>query len=154
MSVVPALIDALVQKAAAALPAVLVSDGFTLTEDPGDFMMIGVEDPDNEGFETSADSQQEWAHANHTARNQTGDITCAALSWNGNSDQKAARDAAYRLTSALATLLRNDPSLGLVPGSASMLVASFGTREQLIQTKDEKGALSLVVFTVHFQARI
>ena len=91
------LIDALVTTLTAAVSPATVYDGFGVSEDPGDFLMIGVEDPDLEGAASSADVSQEWANANYTARNESGDVTCAALSWNGDANQKAARDAVYAL---------------------------------------------------------
>lgn len=153
-SVVPALIDALVAKAAAALPGLQVLDGIPPIDTFGDFLIVGAEDPEARGFELSADTTQEWTYANTTARSQEGDVTCAALSWSGDTDAKAVRDAAYATTHAVEQLLRDDPSLGLVPSAARMLVAGYGTRETLSQAQDDNGASAIVVFTVHFQARI
>jgi len=152
-SAVPAVIDALVTKARAALPDLSVHDGFGVTDDPGDFLMVGVEDPDLDGATFSAEAQQSWAHVNHTARDEEGDITCAALSWTGDGDeagQKAARDAVYATTAALENVLRADPTLGV----ATVLWASFGTSQQLKQAQDQHGAIALLLFRVHFKARI
>lgn len=150
---VPAVIDALLATAknAAGLTDVLVLDGFGLTEEPGDFLMVGVDDPDRTDAAASASSEQEWAHANHTDRDERGAITCAALSWNGDANQKAARDAAYAITAALEDSLRADPTLGGVDG---LLWTGFGQSSQLTQTQDDQGALALIVFTVAFRARI
>lgn len=149
-SAVPAVIDALFTAADAALATVTVYDGFGVSDDAGDFLMIGVEDPDSQDAATSADAEQSWANADGTARDETGTVTCAALSWNGDADQKAARDAVYAITAAVEDLLRADPSLGI----ATVLWTSFGTSQQLTQAQDEQGALALLVFRIQFRARI
>lgn len=151
VSVIPALIDAIVAGASAALAGtVVVSDGFYVGSDPGNFLMIGVDDPDSDGPTSSGSSQQDWANANYTARDESGDITCAALSWNGDGSQKAARDSAFATAETVATLVRANPSLGI----ANLLWTSYGTSTQLTQDQDDDGAKALIVFTVHFRARI
>lgn len=151
-SVVPDLIDALVTAAGAAL-SVTVYDGIGVTDDPGDFLMVGVEDPDLEGAAFSADVKQEWAAVGTGApRDETGEITCAALSWNGNgyAGVKQARDGAYAITEAVENLLRANPSLGV----AGVLWTGFGTTSQLSQAQDAQGASALLVFRINFRARI
>lgn len=150
-SVIPAVIDYLVTHATTALSAssVIVYDGFGTSDEPGDFLMIGVDDPESVNTAFSADSVQQWAHANYTARDEEGDVTCAALSWNGDCDQKAARDAVFAITAALENLLRADPTL-----AGAVLWSSYGTSTQLTQNQSNDGAMSLVVFKVHFRARI
>lgn len=151
-SVVPALIDALVSAATTALPSVRVSDGIGATDDPGDFLMIGVEDPDLEGAAFSAETKQDWAHANYTARAETGEITCVAVSWNGDGPEgaKAARDGAYAISAAVETLLRANPSLGV----DGLLWTGFGSSSQLSQAQGDGGASALLVFRINFRAQI
>lgn len=149
-SAIPALIDALYEAATDALTDVKVYDGYGVSDDPGDFLMIGVEDVDSAQNASSASSEQGWANANYTARDESGDITCAAMSWNGDGDQKAARDAVFATTAALEVLLRANPSLGL----PTLLWTSYGTSTELSQNQDENGALALLIFRVHFRARI
>ena len=148
--VVPALIDALVDAATTALPDVLVLDGMGATDEPGDYLMVGVDDPDTEGDAFAADSQQRWAHANGSARDESGQVTCAAFSWNGDGDQKAARDAAYASVEALAAACRATPDLGV----SSLLWTDFGTDARLTQMQGDSGAAALVVFQIAFRARI
>lgn len=151
-SVVPALIDALVTAARTALPDALVSDGIGATDDPGDFLMIGVEDPDIEGASFSADTRQDWANANYTTRDEQGEITCVALSWNGDGPEgaKAARDGAYAISAAVETLLRANPSLGV----DGLLWTGFGSSSQLSQAQGSAGASALLVFRINFRARV
>lgn len=149
-SVVPALVDALVTQATAELPDIQVYDGFGISEDPGDFLMIGVEDPDNENAAFSADWSQSWAGLGNHARDEEGTITCAALSWNGDANQKAARDGVFATLAALETLLREDPTLGVITTGWVQMGGSL----QLSQAQSEAGADALLVFQVHFKARI
>jgi hypothetical protein len=149
-SAVPALIDALFAAAVAALPSTLVFDGYGNTDDPGDFLMIGVEDPDSRDHARSATAEQDWANATYTARDESGEVTCAALSWNGDANQKAARDAVYAISAAVENLLRANPSLGV----ASLLWTSFGPHSDLQQLQDEQGALALLTFSIRFRARL
>jgi len=150
VSVVPALIDALVAAATAALPNVLVLDGMGATDDPGDYLMVGVDDPDTDGDAFSGDSQQKWAHATGSTRDELGQITCAAFSWNGNGDQKAARDSAYASVEALAAACRDSVDLGV----DSIAWVDFGTDARLSQIQSDSGAAALVVFQIAFRARI
>jgi hypothetical protein len=150
-SAIPALIDALVSAARTALPGVAVYDGYGVSDDPGDFLMVGVEDVNSLSDASAADSQQEWAGVGSSApRDETGDVICTALSWNGNGDQKAARDGAFAIAEAVATLLRANPSLGI----PSLLWTSYGTTTQLNQNQDENGAEAAVIFRCHFRARL
>lgn len=152
-SVVPALIDALVTGATAALPDTRVSDGIGATDDPGDFLMVGVEDPDLEGAAYSAEAKQDWAAVGTDApRDEQGEITCVALSWNGNGPEgaKQARDGAYAIAAAVEDLLRATPALG-VP---QLLWTGFGSSSQLSQAQGSGGASALLVFRITFRARI
>lgn len=149
-SVIPAVIDALVDLARDVLTDVSVYDGFGLSEDPGDFLMIGVGDPDSSTLDKAASSAQGWTYANTTTRDEEGDVTCAALSWNGDADQKTARDSVFAITAALEDALRANPSLGL----DNLLWTGYGPTSDLDQNQDGSGAMALLVFTIHFKARI
>lgn len=150
-SAVPAVIDALVALASDALTTVQVYDGYGVTSEPGDYLMVGIDDPDGESGGFAADVRQEWAAVGPGApRNEEGDITCCAVSWNGDGDQKAARDGAYAIADALAAAIRAEPSMG-VP---TLLSAGPGTTSQLMQDQGQTGAGALLVFRIHFRAYI
>lgn len=148
----PALIDALVTGARAALPnTTLVYDGFGVDAEPGtSYLMVGVDDPDARDAAYAATATQEWANANYTARDEEGYVVCAALAWNGDGDAKAARTAAFATVTAVETLCRTTPSLGV----ATVLWTSFGGRIQLSQNQNEHGATALVIFNINYRARI
>lgn len=149
-SVVFDLIGALVDRLASELE-VNVFDGYGITDDPGDYLMVGVEDPDSDRA-TSAEARQEWAGLGARARDEEGTVTCIAMSWNGDADLSAARAAAKATTVAVENHLRSDPNLGgTVPG---LLWTGYGTRTQLIQLQATDGACVICVFDVAFKARI
>lgn len=150
-SVIPALIDALFTQATAALPDVSVHDGYGVSEDPGNFLMIGVDDPDSQVAAFTSESSQAMATFGGT-REQTGSVTCAALAWNGdggNVGQKAARDAAYAIQATVEGLLRADPTLGVTPSNNRPLTAEMGD-ERLSQNQYDAGCDALLIFTVKF----
>lgn len=154
-SAVPLLIDALVAQATAALTGKVVSDGLNVSDDYGDFLMVGIEDPDTTGLEFSAETSEDWATvgAGTTSRDEEGEIVCAAWSWtgvHGSAGQKAARDAAYGTLAALAGVLRANPSLG-VP---QVLWTSFGSSTRLSQIQGAGGSGALLVFRIKFRARL
>lgn len=148
-SVVPDLIDALVAVMADRLPDVTVSDGFAVQQNSGDQLMIGVDDPDSPNPALSATTEQEWAGATATGRNESGEITCAAWAWNGSADAKDARDRVFAVAASVQALLRTDKTLG-VPG---LLTTGF-VSSQLSQGLDGGTAAALLVFRVAFKARI
>lgn len=154
VSALPALIDALVVATGPALPDWNVYDGiglFGISSDPGDTLMIGVDDPMSPNPLQAASAQQDWAGTGQDAdRDEEGDITCAAFAWNGDGDQKAARDAVYGAAETLAGICRNNPSLGL----PTLLWTSLGTSADLTQNQDNSGASALLVFQIHYRARI
>jgi hypothetical protein len=150
-SIVFDLIDALHQRFTNVLTDINVLDGYGLTDDPGDYLMVGVEDPDSDRA-TSAEGRQEWAGLGARARDEQGTVTCIAMSWNGDADLKAARAAAKATTAAVEDNLRADPNLGgTVPG---LMWTGYGTRTELIQLQATDGACVMCVFDIAFKARI
>lgn len=150
-SIVFDLIDALVDVLTEALTDIQVYDGTGISADPGDYLMIGVSDPD-ESQPQAFESRQEWAGIGARARNEEGTINCAALSWNGDADAKLARAGVKRVTSAVEDALRDDPNLGgAVPG---LQWTGYGTdgRADLIEATD--GTALLWRFDIQYKARI
>ena len=147
---IPALIDAMVSDfvALAELADVVVSDGLALTNEPGTYLWVGVDDPD--GLRVpSADAEQEWPHATAQSRNETGSVTLACESTNGEADTKAARDEVFRVAGVIQDRVRTSKTLG-VPGVLWLNVS--GLRLEQAQTRD--GAAALLTFRINFQARI
>lgn len=155
VSAIPLVIDALVAAAPALMPSgVEVFDAFGLSGNTGNFLMIGVDDPNTDQAARSATSTQDWAHLNNFQRDQLGSISCVAQAWTGDDDQKIARDAAYAIVNALATWVRAHPDLGIVPASLSYLLTGFAGTEDLDQQRANQGAIARVTFQISFHARV
>lgn len=151
-SVIPALLSALYIALSAALdPDVKTFYGQGVSGHAGDFLMIGVEDPDAEGFTDAAESEGTWAGLGNHARDQKGNIWCSAWSWNGDSDQQSATEAAYATVAAVDTYLRANPTLG---GVISTGWAIHGSSERLSMAQTDSGAQARVTFQIYFQARL
>jgi hypothetical protein len=153
-SLIPAVIDALVTQAKAALPNVTVIDGLGPDfSEPGDVLMVGAENPlslDGGRPEAAASAQQSWAHAAGRARDERGTVSLVATSWNGDGNQKQARDACAVMVAAIENLLRADPTLGV----SGVIVAEFGTDINLQQMQGDMGAAALISFSISYHGRI
>jgi hypothetical protein len=153
-SVVPALIDALVAQAQAALPAVDVYDGVGVSDDAGDYLMIGVDDPDNlDESEAASITQDQIAFGSTRPRMENGAIHVSARSVSGEvgvTGQKAARDAVYAIQEALAAVLRTTSDLGVT----GVLKIGNGSNLRLLQNQDAYGARATLLYDISFEAQI
>lgn len=149
-SLVPAAIDKLVTLATTALGSTArVVDGpgaFDVGEYPL-VLHIGASDPEDDGYTTAADSDQEWAWLGHVARRAKFTIMCAVVAWNGNADQKAARDSATTALQALSDTITTDPTLG---GTVIQVTGITGIN--YAQLQDEHGAATQITFGLPMQA--
>lgn len=143
-SLVPLLIDALVS---ACQVAVLcpVHDGYPLSNDPGTFLAVGVDDPADQSRADSADSQIEYAYAAGRRASETATVRCAVQATDGDGDLGVARRDAYAVLDAVDGILRaTHPPLGL-PTVTSLRISS--TRLYQDQTAED-GAWVLLAFQV------
>lgn len=151
VSVVPALIDALVAQATSAVTGATVYDGIGVSEEEGDYLMIGVDDPEGPDWARSASVARDWETVGlQNDIDEEGDIACAALSWNGDGNAKAARDAVYAIAEALAGVCRTNPTLGI----PRLLWVLYGGQSDLQQVQNQHGALARLEFQIHFRALI
>jgi hypothetical protein len=147
------VIDALVTTMRTALPNVLVVDGVGVSADRNpNALFIGVDTPeDTSGTPVfAADTRQQWANANYTARDEEGYVVCAASSFVGETNQKQARDNALATVASVETTLRANPSLGV----AGLLWLSVGTRIALVQNQTTVGSHAIILFRVSWKARL
>lgn len=149
-SAIPDIINAVVQLAKDQLTDVIITDGIGPSDEVGKYLMIGVDDVDGESVLPTADSRQSWANIGHVVRDESGDVTCAAMAWNGQNDPRQARTDVFALVASLEDAVRADPTLGIRP----QIRAEFGTSVELRQLQDEYGASATVIFQIHFDARI
>lgn len=147
------VIDALVEQWREAMSDVLVSDGYGVTNDPGAYLMVGVEDPLSDRAARAVDTDQEWAYANTTTREETGTINCVACAIVGDSDaedsQRDAREAVRSICDAAADYLRQNVQLGIdeILWTGFRMVAGD-------QDQTDSGAWALCTFQIQFKAHI
>ena len=152
-SVIPALLDALVAQAPAYMPAgVLVLDGAGLTEDPSNFLIVGISDLDvGDDLGEAAEAAHEWVGLGNKARDQKGNVWCVAQAVSGDGVLKTARDAAYAIVAGVENLLRANPTLGVITGGW----VRHGTAERFQQDyTTDQGAVARVTFQIYFIARL
>lgn len=155
VSLVGSFVDALVTQATSALASVKVYDGFGISEDPSDFLMVGVDDPDPQSAGTSTRTRRKQMVMTPTSSSyrEESEVVCAAYSWNGDAVQKTARDAVFTIASAVDNLLRTT----LVAGPTPSVLGVSGVRNAQITETDLRqdvwqAADALLVFTITFDA--
>jgi hypothetical protein len=147
-SAFPAVVDALIALSAAAMPTVAVVEGINPSRDPGSFLMVNVDAGDVDGAPSPRIEQSRATMSG--ARNEQGVVVCAAESWNGDGNPKAARDAAFAVVAGVENLLRSTPTLGL----SVVLKTEFGEDIYPRPGQGDFGAECFVIFSVAYLARI
>jgi hypothetical protein len=145
-----AAIDAVYDALTAAELDADVWDGPILSGNVRDTIHVGF-DADPEGDAQSGASEQEWAGIGTRKRNETLDITCAAVVSVGGGDSrwKSTRDRAITLIDAVGEALRANPSLGLPPPCVAELRPG-----EYFQENGPNGYQARFVFTVHIETRV
>lgn len=148
VSIVPDLIDRLVQLFSAQVPVgVTVEDGWGITENSGVYLYVGADSPFAASQTTGATATQEWPMSTTAGRREQGTITCAVVAWDGSGDMKVARDAAFEVVAVAQRELRADTRLAL----DGLLKTSF-TGLDYGQDQTEDGAVCLCTFSIDFAA--
>lgn len=150
-SIVPALLAALHSTMTAALPDINVTYGVGITNDPGDWLMIGIQDPDADIPTGATGTEGQLAFGALRPRLETGTIYLTAFSWNGDADQKAACDAVYAIAGAVAATVR--PADLAVAGLQTLGYAGDSTTTLRLGQSDF-GAIAELMFAVTFTAQI
>lgn len=140
---------------AAVPPSVNVYDGQGASDDPGFFLMVGVDDPDSDDEVDSAAGTLEWAGLGHKASKEAGEVSCCAVAWvgeSGSSAQQAAREAVRDIMTAVEATLRADPNLGgLVPG---LNWVRYAGEFSLRQRSDSQGVRAVFSFRISYIASL
>lgn len=150
MSIIPQLIDGLTTRLTTDLDGVAkVADGPVPTSDFGDYVMIGIDDPDKQGgYILAGESTEDWAHANTTTIDQEGFITAAVLVFSGDSVFKPVRDKAFVIKSVIDNIVKNHTVLAI--DELEWLQPSSHTYSQSSNTK---GVVAFLVMRIGFKAR-
>ena len=144
------LIDAMVADFAELpeLVDVTVCDGPPRVNDPGAYLFVGVDNPDDESG-IGASGTQSWPLATNTAREDAGEVWLAAYADNGDGLIKPARDEATAVMAAVQDRVRANLTLG-VPGVLWLKFDDYSYRP--MQTSN--GAAVVLLFRVTYTARI
>lgn len=122
------------------------------TQDPGDWLTVGwVGDGDPGGTWT-----QEHGPLAATAgrpRDEVGVVRCRASVKVGNLDPMDALTRAQAIAAAVEQVLRDDPTLGLVP-PLSRMYAQMGGSDAVGWGTDSRGPTCDLLFNVNYRARI
>jgi hypothetical protein len=153
-SVKPALRAALVTSLTTAMPGVSVryGGGFTDTQVGAAVMVGAAGDPFDEN-DTVVDSTTYTIAGTGPRQDETGDINCVAMSWNGNPGDAGVQQAyedTYALLASVETYLRNNPTVGGFFNGTFW--AEYGT-EVTTREFDNGGPVCVVAFTIHYRAR-
>jgi hypothetical protein len=155
---IPALLDYLVtlfQGSALlgqAVPPVTVYDGPPTTAlDDKLALYVGLADPDNEGAEAAADSQQEWGAIGRLGRNETVTVHCCAEAWSGTDDMRTVRVSATGIVAAVEQVMQADTTQF---GGNALFPDPGITALALLQNNTQTGAIARVAFDLTFRARI
>ena len=143
------LIDAMVADFTAlpALANVTVCDGPSIVNDPGDYLFVGIDNPDDDNG-IGVSGTQSWPLATYTYREDDGDIWLAAYADNGAGAMKPARDAATAVMEAVQDRVHANPTLGVA--QVTRLAFSDYTYRPM-QTAN--GAAVVLLFRITFTAR-
>lgn len=149
----PTVYAALVTTATTALTGTLrVVDGYDLSDDPGDVMMIGVPTLGDVNAISAGTFTQEATTFGRAGgvRTETGVINGVVMARNGQGDQNGARVAAFGHLASLGDAIRADPTLGVT--SFNELVAQLSAGDVAEDQVD--GATTAISFTVAYRALI
>lgn len=140
---VPEVIEALVAlgKTEAALKGVVVADGPEVTETSAQEWLVVGFDGDPEGDFEAAQSVGGWSDL-RTGREETFQVTVAAIASRGDTDVRAARTRVYEIAAVVEGWLRADPGIGL----HSLEAGVEATR--LTQDQTEQGVQAVLLLTV------
>lgn len=152
VSAFPAVVDALITLAPGVVPGgVSVADGIPDSDDPADFLAVGLPSLSEQGSMFSGESQQKWADVGGHSRDEEGLVNCVAAARSTNETAKDARDRAFAIVEAVAGLCRANPTLGV----SQVMWTSFGaTVSPTLLYEAGRGVSYVVEFQVAYRARI
>lgn len=150
-----ALLKALVSLFTSSLDA-SVSFGEPLELQSGDYLAVGVTDPEAAGKSSAASSSIDWATVmSPDGYSESGEIMCAAISTAGTDDLETVADSAYAILAAAVNAIRsnytatNGTNLLGVPGLWELRLSSV---ELPVLAPGEFNATAYLLFRFSFQA--
>ena len=152
MSAVPILLDAMVSRWADALDDWTVTYGWDGTQNTGDYLMIGADDPFSSEGE-AATTEEDFATATREGISEKGSITCVAFSWNGQADgQREATETVYAALKVMQDDIHQYPDLQIERRPEFMVNALNIESTTLHHGLDEDGTQAMLVIRIKFEA--
>jgi hypothetical protein len=144
LSTVPAVLEALVSTAAAALPGVAVFDGQPDRDIPDECVVIGFT---GNGLEAAVEDTRTVEEITRARDRERYEVFNLATSWLGEeTDMVAVRLRAFALVDAIAARIAADHTLGGACGKCRVSVVG------LSQMQTGQGAVATILFTVAVDA--
>lgn len=142
-----AVVDALIVSIGTATGATVLDGPSNQTLTVDEYVVVGgTDDPDDDAGEI----EQEWNGLGASAKQETGEVTCAVLVGTGGDVVKTARDRALVLFGQIETAVRADKTLGGVITSGWCEMRSGRPS----QRRNTNGLYARIVFTITYQSRI
>jgi hypothetical protein len=146
----PSVIAAVMARAGVVLTGARVVRGRDISEDPGDVVMVGIQDITDEDW-NSAGNFQQTMQSFGGGREETGTVNGLILATNGDDDQDAACSAACDYMATLAADVKADPTLGLT--GFEYVVAELQSGD-VNESQNRDGAAAVVSFSIAYKIRI
>lgn len=146
VSTVPAVLDAMVARFAAAFPDVQVLDGGPVRDTvlEGDLICVGFTSVLGEPAVEDTRTREQMSS---DPDRESYDVTSICSSWQGEQkDPKLVRDRAYEILDAIAAELANDQTLGGLCMRARLTTHLFAPEQTM------KGAVATIRFEIHVDA--
>lgn len=140
MSTVPAAVDAIIAAITAALPGVQIWDGMPTGDEADQRICVGWSRTRPTTYITST------LDTGDGAGTETYDVPCAAISYSGDPDVKARRDAVFTLVDAAAAAVQQPGAL------AAVNAAAWATATSYTPEKTAAGVQALAEFVIHVEA--
>ena len=132
-----------------------ITDGYDLSQDYSNFVMVGVEDPNSQLAGQSASAQQSFATLGQRNRDEAGEVVCATVVARGDSDMKQARADCKAITDRIEDWVRNVDVHGSELNTPGLQWIGFGSDIQLLQDQtNQGGAVVTLIFRIAYKARI
>lgn len=127
-----------------------VVDGYDISDDPGDVLMLGVPNlSDTSSISAGQFNQEQIGHGAAGNIRETGTINGIVMAWTGDVDANAARTACFGYLDSLSAAIRADRHLGV--SDFDLVVGTALTSGDVAEDKVD-GATCAVSFTVNYTA--
>ncbi len=153
---IPRLRDAFVNALGGPFPDTNVFLGPIVSGDPDDAVFIGY-DGDQFGEMEVAVHTQQWGALGNKARDEEFDVRCCILNVAGAVDAdevEAAFTRLYAMYQAIAAEIHRDPSIGLGPPVAPVMVCAVRNFASYMPLTENGGVEPRISFSVHVRTRV